>query len=81
MIIRIALDVTVVQWPVHLAHQVITQEGKMIKCDGCAERVKHGLEPACVNNCATGALRLLEEVDLEDIGAERSLYKKMKGLK
>lgn len=56
-------------------------EGKMIKCDGCAERVKHGLEPACVNNCATGALRLLEEVDLEDIGAERSLYKKMKGLK
>lgn len=32
-------------------------DGKMIKCDGCVERVRRGLEPACVRVCPTGALR------------------------
>ena len=31
-------------------------EGKLTKCNGCAERVKAGLEPACVRVCPFGAL-------------------------
>lgn len=31
-------------------------DGKMYKCDGCIERVKHGMEPACSRVCPTGAL-------------------------
>lgn len=31
-------------------------EGKIVKCDGCAERVARGMEPACVRVCNTGAL-------------------------
>lgn len=27
-----------------------------VKCDGCVERIKQGLEPACVASCSTGAL-------------------------
>lgn len=30
--------------------------GVMCKCDGCNERVKAGLAPACVRACPTGAL-------------------------
>ena len=32
-------------------------DGTMGKCDLCAERLKAGLEPACVRVCPTGALR------------------------
>ena len=31
-------------------------DGKMFKCDGCVERIKHGMEPACVRVCPSGAL-------------------------
>lgn len=31
-------------------------EGKMEKCDGCVERLRRGLVPACVRVCPTGAL-------------------------
>ena len=37
---------------------VFGRDGKMGKCDGCNERVKHGLEPACVRVCPFGALSL-----------------------
>ena len=37
--------------------------GKMEKCDGCAERVKRGMEPACVKVCPFGALKI-EEVTI-----------------
>lgn len=30
--------------------------GRIVKCDGCYERVSGGLEPACVAGCATRAL-------------------------
>ena len=35
--------------------------GKMRKCDGCVERQRAGLLPACVKVCPTGALTLVEE--------------------
>ncbi|MEL7566339.1 MAG: 4Fe-4S dicluster domain-containing protein [Dehalobacterium sp.] len=31
-------------------------DGKMQKCDGCFERIKHGMEPACCRACPVGAL-------------------------
>lgn len=33
-------------------------DGKVRKCDGCYIRVKHKMEPACVRNCPTEALKL-----------------------
>lgn len=52
-------------------------DGKMIKCDGCAERVKQGLEPACVRNCTTGALTITDEQELKDRKIKCSLKKMM----
>ncbi len=48
------------------------QNGKMRKCDGCVLRLEHGLEPACVRACPTGALRLVstEDIKTEDEGGE-----------
>lgn len=36
------------------------ETGKAVKCDGCSERVRAGLLPACVHTCPTGALTLQE---------------------
>jgi len=35
-----------------------SKDGKLIKCDGCIERLRHGLKPACVRTCPTEALGL-----------------------
>ncbi len=42
-------------------------ENKMSKCDGCIDRQKAGLPPACVEACTFGALKL---VDADDIAAD-----------
>lgn len=39
----------------------ILPDGKIGKCDGCAERQMAGLIPACVRVCPTGALHLETE--------------------
>lgn len=36
-------------------------DGKMRKCDGCVERVRAGLLPACVRACPFDALRFAEK--------------------
>lgn len=40
-----------------------TALGKMVKCDGCIERQRHGLEPACVRVCPFDALKITEASD------------------
>jgi carbon-monoxide dehydrogenase iron sulfur subunit len=43
----------------------VSTDGKIIiKCDLCIERTKAGQEPACVEACPTGALKLADEKDL-----------------
>ena len=41
-------------------------DGKMKKCDGCYTRVKMGLQPACVHNCPTEAIRLVPREDWKE---------------
>ena len=38
------------------------------KCDLCADRTERGLEPRCVHVCPTGALRFVDETDVEEEG-------------
>ena len=38
-----------------------TTEGKMQKCDGCIERIRHGMTPSCVRACPNGALSLVRD--------------------
>jgi len=49
------------------------KDGKMSKCDGCAERQKHGLQPACVRICPTGALVCIPEDEYEAKKPRKSL--------
>ncbi len=51
------------------------KDGKMHKCDGCIERVRHGMEPSCVRVCPTGALRLLREEEWRQWVGQGSLQK------
>jgi Fe-S-cluster-containing dehydrogenase component len=37
------------------------KDGKMQKCDGCIERVRHGRMPSCVLACPNGALQLITD--------------------
>lgn len=37
-------------------------EGKLVKCDGCSERLAEGGEPACVRICNTRALSVSESI-------------------
>ena len=56
------------------------EQGKMGKCDGCAVRVAHGMEPACVRVCPTGALRLYREDEYRQAHQGRSLRRLLERL-
>ncbi len=51
----------------------LTAYSKMVKCDGCYVRLHHGLKPACVKACPTGALKLVDLDAPEEIASENSL--------
>jgi carbon-monoxide dehydrogenase iron sulfur subunit len=40
-----------------------SKERKMVKCDGCIERLKGNHSPVCVTSCPTGALKFLKLPD------------------
>ena len=46
-----------------------TSDGKMVKCDGCNERVKNGMQPACVRACSFGALTCVTEEEYKASGS------------
>ena len=48
-------------------------QGKMEKCDGCSVRLAHGMEPACVRVCPTGALRVYTEEAYRAVHGSRSI--------
>ncbi|MCQ4866031.1 4Fe-4S dicluster domain-containing protein [Pseudoflavonifractor phocaeensis] len=51
------------------------REGKMEKCDGCSVRLAHGMEPACVRVCPTGALRVCTEEAYRAVHGSRSILR------
>ena len=51
-----------------------TPEGKMVKCDGCVERVKAGLQPACVKVCPYDALKLYTREEYGGVHGQRGIH-------
>ena len=50
-----------------LSFRPVGGQERMEKCDGCRERIRAGLQPACVHTCPTGALSWRwEEEDHKD---------------
>lgn len=49
------------------------RDNKMRKCDGCIDRLKAGLEPACVSACYFKALYVVDTEEESSILAENSL--------
>ena len=47
------------------------EDDKMTKCDGCYDRIKAGLQPACVSACFFRALKVVD--DENPVTAENSL--------
>jgi len=45
-------------------HRRVSPGNIAVKCDNCVERQKEGLEPACVSQCKTGALRYGDPNDM-----------------
>ena len=50
-------------------------DGKMIKCDGCVERVKRGMPPACVKVCPFDALKIYTEEEYQNVKVSKSTHR------
>jgi Fe-S-cluster-containing dehydrogenase component len=50
------------------------EEGKMVKCDGCNDRVKAGLKPACVKVCPFDALKMYSEEEYKQAHPARGIH-------
>lgn len=48
--------------------------GKMVKCDGCIDRLKAGLEPSCVRICPFDALNAYTEDEYAQVKTDKSLH-------
>ena len=55
------------------APRYLPGSGKMVKCDGCNERLKAGLMPACVRACTFGALTCMNEEEYQNSVKARAL--------
>ena len=47
------------------------KDGLLAKCTMCNDRVKNGMEPACVKTCPTGTLNFGELEDMQQMAAAR----------
>jgi formate dehydrogenase iron-sulfur subunit len=56
----------------------IHKNGELKKCTMCNDRVKQGLEPACVKTCPTDALNFGELEEMQELAHERLKKIKMK---
>ncbi|MDX1285880.1 MAG: 4Fe-4S dicluster domain-containing protein, partial [Draconibacterium sp.] len=56
----------------------IHKNGELKKCTMCNDRVKQGLEPACVKTCPTDALNFGELEEMQELAHERLRKIKMK---
>ncbi len=51
--------------------RISKKDNKAYKCTLCSDRVYHGLEPACVKSCPTGAIQFGTKDQMLDYGAHR----------
>jgi Fe-S-cluster-containing dehydrogenase component len=47
------------------------ETGKVVKCDSCYDRVKRGLQPACVTVCPTKCLYFGKPDEIPEVRRER----------
>jgi Fe-S-cluster-containing dehydrogenase component len=57
------------------AVQLNPEDGKMLKCDMCINRVNEGLKPACSHHCPTGAIRFIEVNEFSEIKRSKKAEK------
>ncbi|MBR4575354.1 MAG: 4Fe-4S binding protein [Lachnospiraceae bacterium] len=57
-----------------------TEDGKAIKCDGCAERLKLGLAPACEKACQNRAITYEYTDRAEEAGGDMEDVKRLAGI-
>lgn len=43
-----------------------------MKCDGCVERLKKGMEPACVRVCPFDAIKVYTEEEYENLKRQKA---------
>lgn len=56
------------------APHYLADGGKMVKCDGCSERLRNGRKPACVRACSFGALTCLSEEEYQASARAKALH-------